>query len=454
MGEIYSKPAPPLEFVRSKDLAIYSFFGIPAEDSSEFSKALLDFENDPGSTEDAVDFKGFIDKYCPQNSRLMKVIWLEYFSLLVKKMKPEAFEKAKNTEANPDLLIFTCFLLFFLTLEKSLLSDFTYWIYFGNDSKRGTKEAEVSPEKLKELVNLFGKSKVEKEKKLLKKRLEHMETSTKGLDPERFKRKQFHILDVKCNMPFSAPLFALQREIKASMLPKGTKVWKVMSKCVRSVNNDIELAKQRLVDKKEKRVEHHKETGDRKAARKGLAPFVKLYQDYLQSLTIEDEGSLGQGKSILTALFEIAFGSSKKVSPEVDAKVKDDSRRLGREDEREEAKRSDQETVVDTLDLQSMTHIYRKQLKFPVEKAFRDAADRKEVARQLIAECEDEVLSADQILKLYMPSSTGLVADSSSNLINEDAHFSDDEDNDGKIDGGNVSDINVIGGDVGNEGIM
>lgn len=53
-----------------------------------------------------------------------------------------------------------------------------------------------------------------------------------------------------------------------------------------------------------------------------------------------------------------------------------------------------------------------------------------------------------------MPSSTGLVADSSSNLINEDAHFSDDEDNDGKIDGGNVSDINVIGGDVGNEGIM
>lgn len=163
-------------------------------------------------------------------------------------------------------------------------------------------------------------------------------------------------------MPFSAPLFALQREIKASMLPKGTKVWKVMNKCVRSVNNDIELAKQRLVDKKEKRVEHHKETGDRKAARKGLAPFVKLYQDYLQSLTIEDEGSLGQGKSILTALFGIAFGSSKKVSPEVDAKVKDDSRRLGREDEREEAKRSDQETVVDTLDLQSMTHIYRKQL--------------------------------------------------------------------------------------------
>ena len=179
MGEVYSKPAPPLEFVRSKDLAVYSFFGIPAEDSSEFSKALLDFEQDPGSNEDTVNFKGFIDKYCPQNSRLMKVIWLEYFSLLVKKMKPEVVEKAKNTEANPDLLIFTCFLLFFLTLEKSLLSDFTYWIYFGNDSKRGTKEAEVSPENLKELAKLFGKSKVEKEKKLLKKRLEHMETSTK-----------------------------------------------------------------------------------------------------------------------------------------------------------------------------------------------------------------------------------------------------------------------------------
>ena len=179
MGGVYSKPAPPLEYVRSKDLAIYSFFGIPPEDSSEFSKALLDFEEEPGSIEDTVNFKCFIDRYCPLNAGLMKVIWLEYFSLLSKKMKPEAAEKAKNTEANPDLLIFTCFLLFFLTLEKSVLSDFTYWIYFGNDSKRGTKDAEVSPEKLKELAKLFGKSKVEKAKKLAKKRIEELEKSTK-----------------------------------------------------------------------------------------------------------------------------------------------------------------------------------------------------------------------------------------------------------------------------------
>jgi hypothetical protein len=168
---------------------------------------------------------------------------------------------------------------------------------------------------------------------------------------------------VKCNKPFSEPLFALQCEIKASMLPKGAKVWNMMNKCVHSVNNDIELAKQRMVDKKDKRVEHHKELGDRKAARKGLAPFVKLYQDYLQSLTMEDEGSLGQGKSILATLFEMTFGGNKKVSPEVDIKAKDKSRRTGREEEGEEVmKRSDQETVVNTLDLQSMTHMYRKQL--------------------------------------------------------------------------------------------
>ena len=53
-----------------------------------------------------------------------------------------------------------------------------------------------------------------------------------------------------------------------------------------------------------------------------------------------------------------------------------------------------------------------------------------------------------------MPSSTDLVTDSSPNLINEDAHFSDDEDNNEKIYGGNVSDIDVIGGNVGNEGII
>ena len=170
---MFSRYLPPLDYVRSKGLAVYSFFGIPSEEANEVSKALLDFEKNPGGVDDSIDLKMFMEKYCLDNKHVMKVIWLEYFPLLLKKMKPEALEKVRNTEAVPDLLIFTCFLVFFLSIEESLLGDFVYWIYFTQ------KGIEITKEKMIELASKLGHSKQEKGKKLLQKRVAAIERSTK-----------------------------------------------------------------------------------------------------------------------------------------------------------------------------------------------------------------------------------------------------------------------------------
>ena len=110
-----------------------------------------------------------------------------------------------------------------------------------------------------------------------------------------------------------------------------------------------------MVDKKDKRVDHFRETGERKAARKALAPFVKLYQEFLLCMSSDDDGSLKGSRGIFGALLNIFFGNDKKISPE-EVKV------VTTEGEEEPADLPEKETVVDTLDLQSMTHLYRKKL--------------------------------------------------------------------------------------------
>ena len=62
------------------------------------------------------------------------------------------------------------------------------------------------------------------------------------------------------------------------------------------------------------------------------------------------------------------------------------------------------------------------------------------MANRLIAECDDEVLSADQIIKLYMPTSKGSAVHSSPREIDEEDHFSgeDEEENNENIESGGI----------------
>jgi hypothetical protein len=157
-------------------------------------------------------------------------------------------------------------------------------------------------------------------------------------------------------------------------------------------------------------------------------------------MSSDDDGNLIQNRGIFRTLLSIFFGTDKKVAPE-EVKV------VGK-DEDEEADgihSAEKETVVDTLDLQSMTHLYRKQLvsgilkkieiapflqfyastqKLPVDRAFRDAADRRQIAERLLAECDEEVLSADAILKMHIRSTKGIAF--SDNQASPGDSFDDD----------------------------
>ena len=305
-----------------------------------------------------------------------------------------------NAKNSIDNLTFACYLLFLLTLEKDEISGFIFWLYFR--SKGNKKEFEVSQTKLIELANLLGKSKKEHEKKALKKRIKALEKLTKTVDPAYFKRGKFHLLDLKCGQPFSKPLIDVQKEIKSSMLTDAA--WKRISKNVHDVLQDLLPAKKRMVDPKNTMtLSHYKDTGDRKRARKELAPYVKLLSEFSEYLTSDDDTLVVKKTSMLSSLFGWIFKSrdrNKKIVPTATDLAtgtpvyKED----GEEGKDDRAHVHIERPKIDHLDLTAMTYRYRRQLRLPINDVYDTADQRRDIAEELLVQCEEEVLSGDELL--------------------------------------------------------
>merc|ERR1711991_600847 len=82
---------------------------------------------------------------------------------------------------------------------------------------------------------------------------------------------------------------------------------------------DFLPAKRRMVDPKNTLTyTHYKNTGDRKRARKELAPYVKLLTEFSTYLTSDDDTLVVQRTSMFSFLFGWMFKSNKKVVPATD----------------------------------------------------------------------------------------------------------------------------------------
>lgn len=295
-----------------------------------------------------------------------------------------------NAKNSIDYLTFACYLLFLLTLEKDEISGFIFWLYFR--SKGDRKEFEVSQAKLIELANLLGKSKKEHEKKALKRQIKALEKMTKSIDPAYFKRGKFHLLDLKCGQPFTRPLINVQNEIKKAMLSNAA--WMRISKNVHDVMQNLLPAKKRLVDPKNTMTyTHYKNTGDRKRARKELAPYVKLLSEFSVYLSSDDDTLVVQKTSIFSCLFGWMFKSREKKRI-VPTKTWTENEEERKEDQMHVHK---EKPKIDHLDLTAMTYRYRRQMRLPIHDVYEAADQRRDAAEELILKCEEDVLSGDEL---------------------------------------------------------
>ena len=158
--------------------------------------------------------------------------------------------------------------------------------------------------------------------------------------------------------------------------------------CVNKVKLDSFQAINRLVDINSSKLKSFRDMGDRKNSRKELAPFVKILNQYTLYLLTDDDSIKIVKTSLLSKIVNI-FSLSKKVSPSA------------HQIETVDTKPNDAESgnEIDTYDLQSMTHLYRKQLKMHLNDAFDIAKYSKISAEELLKICDSEVLSAETIME-------------------------------------------------------
>ena len=244
------------------------------------------------------------------------------------------------------------------------------------------------------------------------------------LDPTNFFRKQFRHLDIKCRNGFSKPIRNLQSELKNNILNKT--ILNNIKACVNKVKLDSFQAINRLVDINSSKSKSYRDMGDRKNSRKELAPFVKILNQYTLYILTDDDNIKIVKTSILSKIVNI-FSLSKKISPSA------------HQIEAVETKTNDTEyaTEVDTYDLQSMTHLYRKQLKMPLNDAFDIAKYSRISAEELLKICESEVLSAESIIKsLQSINNDHNLSEDGSNKADDDNGDNDDDDDDDDDGGG------------------
>ena len=355
-----------------------------------------------------VDVKKFLKTYCPtpRCKYVFKLLWKEYTELIIQREKdqvdktPVMTNLLSDAKNSVDHLTFACYLLFFMTLESDEISGFVFWLYFR--SKGAKKEFEVNQTRLIELAQLLGKSKKDYEKKMLKKRIKALEKLTKTIDPATFKRGKFHLLDLKCGQPFSKPIMDIHKEIKSKFM--STVIWQRVSKCIHTTLQDLLPAKKRLIDPKNTLTyTHYKNTGERKRARKELAPYVKLISEFSTYLISDDDTLNVKKTSIFSFLFGWIWklGGEKKVTPtittneSVDGKDGDEESKNQNENQKHVYNKKPK---IDHLDLTAMTYRYRKQMKLPIDVVYDDADQKREMAEELLLQCEEDVLSGDEIL--------------------------------------------------------
>jgi hypothetical protein len=381
---------PPLEYVRSRELSIFSLFYIDPVDAAVIISALEAIDSELTGF---VNIKAFTTSYCVNTKYVFNVIWTEYISILKKHANESVAEKLGLEFANHkiDILPFLCFILFFMSINETEMSEFSFFLFFSGhvstDGKHGghKHDHDVNPDRLKRLISKLGKSRVPSEKNALSERLKLFKAKVDPqIDSRTFKRVQFHSLDVNCRGPYSRPLIYLQRELKKNFASKA--VWDRIQSCIAVVRLDWKSAISRMVERRYvDRVEHFKNTGDRKRARKELAPFVKIFQDFAVYMRDDDDTSnQTRPRGFLSSLVGLFASRQEKISPEDEKTVVVVA------------------TAVNTNDMEAMTHIYRKQLRWTMDKVFDHTDTNRQAAEIELALCDEEVLSADDIIRQHL----------------------------------------------------
>ena len=280
-----------LDYVRSRELSIFSFFHIDPADAQAYLSAIETI--DPQFLGEIV-IKTFVKTFCPSptGKYLFKLLWNEYVGLLLKResqgnsKRRVMTEILANARVSVDQLTFSCFLVFFMSLQTDEISAFVFWLFFA--SRGDKKEDQVNQSKLMDLAQALGKSKSEKDRNILKRRLKAVEKLSTALDPSTFKKGKFYLLDVKSGGPFSKPVLSLQNEIKRLLLSE--QIWKRIAASVNIVRTESLPAKMRMIDTKSTvLVTHYKNIGERKKTRKDIASFVKIFQEFSVYILTDDD---------------------------------------------------------------------------------------------------------------------------------------------------------------------
>ena len=154
--------------VRSTSLSVFLLFSFSPTDSRDFIKALESVDTKYTQTVNVAKFMG---RFCGEHSAAFRVIINSFFDLCCPKSKKslqlnneEDLNKEKlrkEMRANPSYVLFTCFLLFFMTIPDQNIGNWLYWIAYSEPGKiPGVEKLCFFSE------SLWGKSKTEEQKKL------------------------------------------------------------------------------------------------------------------------------------------------------------------------------------------------------------------------------------------------------------------------------------------------
>jgi hypothetical protein len=406
-----------LQYFRCKNLAIFSLFHLSKIDIACFLACIEHIDKDYSQR---INIATFSEIFCPTWKHTFQILFKRFIILFSE-------SRSKNTTLLPSLPLsstqqhqqqqsqqthgikkketqdldskdfdFTAtytellsFLFFIISIDDLSSPFWLYWLWFTLPPK-----IKITKPLLIDLIDLLWgplHTKQSKEHRILLKPI------IKYLEPDDFDSKKFQLVDWRCHCGYSTPINSMRRELM-TMIGGTNEFWKRVKCQIHEVIENPFLVIERLGRKKEKFLtpSHRKSRvitrnhwrGERREGWFELRDFIEYFLQFHEAIRADPpqpKGALGRLVFAVSKQVQFTVDTMKSILPSSTHLPADKQKGKGLELLREESAEGG------IPDDNSLTKLYRKSLKLSV-KRLREMSDRRrEVGREGLARCEEEL---------------------------------------------------------------